>query len=1243
MDTLAIALYRQRREERLAARGIRVKKRQYRKSKDLKKLDKQPPVPTFRKDADGDDDQQNEQKRGGGGGHGNTKLPFGLCQKYGIEIGDGWTPKDAWDALAGKGVTPGEIYRKLRAGEEIGPDIKTEPPKKDPVKTIDGSGGKYYLKDLKARQTWGYRGERPWALEGTPEWHDDVPEDERHGYRSTWLGRFATLTDMYHFLKRKGVEEFMDPETGELVNPVEMELPTMLYSDGERGYSAMAIGMKKDLYAITGTDFMGKKRAVKEFRSLEDAKQWLERHGISEDDVKLSPALKKRETERLSWLTSDKKEYMEVDGVRYGDLRMQKERYGGWYELFGEDEDGRQKKLSFSSKTELLKYLKDQGVEKVRDQDKSIVNPTELDIPDALVKIDNTSYQSFEYQLRGGDLILYGKDLDGETHSIDYMRKYETFEAFRERMAEKGIESDDWISEDDDVKEHIKRVRKEQEDQERRRKEFPSKAVPVLGGMYMEPKLVWNGPGSSLELRGYDSYGRDYCIATQSNMADMIDLMEKNGLNPDDLIKDHELRAEYDRIDKIRKDFDATAEDFGYGKYADISVSVDSLGEYRLVGYERSGKLRRLTYGGDMYSLTDQMEKGGITDIDKYIKDDKIRQEYETFKKRIAEFEQKAIDIDGYRLSDVEVVAADDPGKFKVIGYDKKGSRKTMSMSTDMYSTVRYAKSRGLNVEDFIKQPEVKQAYQEYKKIQEKFDSEAKDFGGEKYLDLKMEYDSDGWYRLKGTDIRGRRITLVESTSSYSMDEKLKTSGMSSDLTIDSFDPSDSMKERKKVLQKAKDAVASGEYYDMGIDGQAFKSIHADKIGDKWSIKGVDIDGKEKQITETADWDETVDTLEKFNVKDYKLLTKDGTYGRPADGMRHVMLLRGTDGSFRVYADSASKGTHAEVYSTTTEEAAKQWLRDNNVDTGSIKTRGMNPNDDAPRSHTQPSLSKFDVYRMDRISKSFVDDMTADEKNEIAEMLTTVFQKGAYRVARSTSSFGAIIENGYKSQVETGKGGSGAAQDKELRKKASKIFYGHEGLDDKDYEKCGYIGFADEAEDWDDSAHPGYGGRSPLTYTLRKDTMKDRTTYTYGDSLNTRRWMACAGYAGDKPTIEGMSALDSEYYVKNALESYRRYKNGDISYKEMFDDIRRYANNGYIELQFHGPVTVADIEKVSFNSKKDLEAAFNKMSDTRRKKVIGLLRQNGVQLIYRENRRSEFQDAWEWIKDQYPGDFSAEV
>lgn len=42
---------------------------------------------------------------------GNVGLPFGLCKKYGIEIGKDWTPKDAWDALEKKtGMTPDKAY-----------------------------------------------------------------------------------------------------------------------------------------------------------------------------------------------------------------------------------------------------------------------------------------------------------------------------------------------------------------------------------------------------------------------------------------------------------------------------------------------------------------------------------------------------------------------------------------------------------------------------------------------------------------------------------------------------------------------------------------------------------------------------------------------------------------------------------------------------------------------------------------------------------------------------------------------------------------------------------------------------------------------------------------------------------------------------------------------------------------------------------------------------------------------------
>ena len=40
------------------------------------------------------------------GNSGNTGLPFGLCKKYGIPLPNGATPRDAWNALKGRGVYP---------------------------------------------------------------------------------------------------------------------------------------------------------------------------------------------------------------------------------------------------------------------------------------------------------------------------------------------------------------------------------------------------------------------------------------------------------------------------------------------------------------------------------------------------------------------------------------------------------------------------------------------------------------------------------------------------------------------------------------------------------------------------------------------------------------------------------------------------------------------------------------------------------------------------------------------------------------------------------------------------------------------------------------------------------------------------------------------------------------------------------------------------------------------------------
>ena len=60
------------------------------------------------------DEEEETNNKPKSGGHGNTKIPFGLCQREGIRIDPGWTPKDAWNALEGKGYKAGEVYKELK-------------------------------------------------------------------------------------------------------------------------------------------------------------------------------------------------------------------------------------------------------------------------------------------------------------------------------------------------------------------------------------------------------------------------------------------------------------------------------------------------------------------------------------------------------------------------------------------------------------------------------------------------------------------------------------------------------------------------------------------------------------------------------------------------------------------------------------------------------------------------------------------------------------------------------------------------------------------------------------------------------------------------------------------------------------------------------------------------------------------------------------------------------------------------
>ncbi len=85
---------------------------------------------------DDEEERGNQEQKGG---HGNTRLPFGLCKKFGIDLPEGAKPHDAWEALKGKGITPDEAYTELKetgSAEGIGEHGTEQEQPQEPVEEL---------------------------------------------------------------------------------------------------------------------------------------------------------------------------------------------------------------------------------------------------------------------------------------------------------------------------------------------------------------------------------------------------------------------------------------------------------------------------------------------------------------------------------------------------------------------------------------------------------------------------------------------------------------------------------------------------------------------------------------------------------------------------------------------------------------------------------------------------------------------------------------------------------------------------------------------------------------------------------------------------------------------------------------------------------------------------------------------------------------------------------------------------
>ena len=1312
--------YQKRRDKRLKDRGLVLVKNKF---------------DFFRTDADDDNNQNNESEDTGS--HGNTRLPFGLCKRFGIEVGADWTPRDAWDALKGKGVTPEGAYEKLEKGEDpatpsLGEEVEKafedeaveevskeiSPPKSKIVMTKGPTGEdvSYEIEKAVSGSEEGL-GEKTWALsgamldatgkvvgggdlverftskeamyrwlkeQGVEEFEDpetgeivnpkemDFPPKKTfsgkgyHGMeygdlfgrptsdrREPWELRakgiegtkikrgftaphpafgFKTKEDMMYWLREHGIEEFQDPETGEIVNPMTMDLPERLLKSGRVGFKDLVIGMRDGKYTVTGSYLDGRKTKIMELVSLKAAQEWLEGQGVDLDKVKLSPSLKKREAERVSWLSSDKKEYVTGDGgVKYGDLEGTKDEYypyRKWY-LRGEDEEGKKETWVFGSKAEMMKFMKDQGCEKVR-IGKERVNPMEYEVPPSVGRVRGKDYQEFGLSFAGDMPYLYGIDLDDNEDTLDSPGYGWTVQKFLETVKERYGIDESSLTMTDEAKKKLEEVKKKDEEREKARKEFESKAVTIGSDRYVNPRIKKVRDGD-YKLVGEGRDGDTLSITPWGSWGSVEKRAEKFGLSMEDLVKD-DLREEYEKYKERKERFESEGVELDGYKVLDPFLFLDSDGTWAVKGYDIDGDELTVSPWSSAEAMDDWCHSMGLNPKD-IIKDDKAKQEWESFEKTAEEYDKGAVEIGSMKLlkPHIEKTAG---GSYRIVGTTRGGKTQAVGARGDLYDIEDQTYKLGTDINSLLLDDEIKEDFKKYKKAREEFDKKAIEIGDGKYVDCEVRYDPrNKVYAVMGRDSKGREKSILIASDWQGMQGELDRYPSGSSVKL-----SDVVQKRKEKALKVKELVDSGDYFSFGDRDNAYTDMKIERDGDEWKIYGTDVGGDKQNIKTANTWDEAVSEMEKHGVKKYGVMVDGEDIGKPRWGMHKVMLMRKPEGGYIVFADSKKYGDHAVMYEDPKEENARRWLKDNGIPPDAIKTRGMNPNDDKPRTHTAKSLEGFDEHRMKKADETpFLSEMSDKMKMDVANMLTDIFDVGEYRMRRK-GHFEDIFDGRFKTLLETGT--SGGSSFKPGRRETGVESFGHDyDIKSKDSEKYGYLGVPDDEEALGYEMASWYGD---TVYKFKKDRVKDRVTYALGDTLDADR--PIVGYAGDYPTIEGASALDcwggGKEKLKKVMDYYKAYKRGEMSFGSALNHMVQEMRDRYIETHFHGDLTLADVASITFpmtsrGEHKGLKDTFSKMTPEKRQKVVDFCRANDIKLQYYERGDKKIRDAYEYLEKEF--------
>lgn len=232
-----------------------------------------------------------------------------------------------------------------------------------------------------------------------------------------------------------------------------------------------------------------------------------------------------------------------------------------------------------------------------------------------------------------------------------------------------------------------------------------------------------------------------------------------------------------------------------------------------------------------------------------------------------------------------------------------------------------------------------------------------------------------------------------------------------------------------------------------------------------------------------------------------------------------------------------------------------------------------------PTASEIPSLKNHSEVEKTELRERFIASKMSEEewnktKNNFSTIMKNLFRRNTYRArVPSHEVLESIVLDRFKNQLETQT--SGGVLNPSVRRRVSNYLFGTDmEADPKAYEVYGYLGAKDFAKDIEVSPRVNQYGYFSIEF--KDKTVKDRTTFTIGDSLDT----AFAGNSSVPSRVSSPTIAALPSYEMEVVDRYASYDIKELPEMADLDEFFYDFEGAYVELQFHGGIDATDIAAI---------------------------------------------------------------